>query len=387
MAGESGAAALTPEALMRAAEVEAGLCDWGEPAFHRALELMCRSARDEARLEGAAREGFAANLRRLMGNRLRLYADRSRHPQIAEQKIISPLVVTGLPRGGTTILHSLLSQDPDARSPQKWEIDFPSPPPRRETYDCDPRIAVTAAAVEQLDPQFRAMHQVEATLPDECNAIMTMTFRSLNFPAATPLQSYTEWLIDEADMRSAYRRHLHVLQHMQAFAPRRYWVLKAPPHLLWLDVLLETYPDAKVVMAHRDPAEALPSLASLIAFLRRSAGEVDPIDVGEEQLRIWGTAIRKAMAYRTANPNKGQFFDVYYRDFLRDPLATVRAVYQHFGLPLTEAAEAAMRRFLAANQQNKHGRHEYTPETFGMSKGRLRQAFGDYIERYAVPTA
>jgi hypothetical protein len=295
--------------------------------------------------------------------------------------------VVGLPRSGTTILHSLLSQDPAVRSPQKWEVDEPSPPPRRETYDSDPRIAVCAAAVDRLEPEFRAMHQVEATLPEECNGIMMPSLQSLNFWAATRLPAYSDWLLDEADMRPAYRFHKQFLQHHQAFAPGARWVLKAPPHLLWMDVLMETYPDARIVVTHRDPAQVLPSNASLIAFLRRRAADVDPHGVGEEQVRIWGEGVRRTMAYRASAGDDGRFLDTYYADFVRAPLDTVKAIYRHFDLPLTAEAESRMVRFMEENRQGKHGEHSYTPEMFGLSAARVHRDFAEYIDHYRIKTS
>src|SRR6202011_2501091 len=107
-----------------------------------------------------------------------------------------------------------------------------------------------------------------ADLPDECNAFTTMAFCSTNFGARTHLPTYMNWLLHEADMRPAYAFHRQFLQHLQAFAPRDFWVLKSPPNLYWLNTMLETYPDARVVMTHRDPAELMPSIASLIAWIR-----------------------------------------------------------------------------------------------------------------------
>jgi hypothetical protein len=379
---------LRMERLVEQAEAETGLRSWGEPELRPALEILCRSAREETQLGGLALQAFAANLRRLLTTRLRLYADRARHPEIPRQQIRAPLIVTGLPRGGTTILHALLAQDPAARSPLTWEVAAPSPPPRRESYDTDPRIAASEADIETLEPEFRAMHAVGARLPEECNAFTTLAFASLNFWASTPLPAYVDWLLsDEADLRPAYALHRHVLQHLQAFAPGAYWVLKSPPHLLWLDRLLETYPDARIVVTHRDPAQLMPSNASLIAFIRRRSGAVDPHAVGAEQLRVWGTAMQRLMAVRASGAHADQFVDVYYADFVRAPLETVRRIYGHFGMALRPEAERRMARFMAENRQEKHGKHIYTAGEFGMDAASLRSAFADYVERYRIPLA
>lgn len=376
---------LDAERLMRAAEIEAGSQDWGAPPFREALDRLLASARAEARLEGERAIAFAANIRRLMVRRLRLYADRAAHPEIARQKIVAPMIVVGLPRSGTTILHALLAQDPAARSPLRWEIERPSPPPRAESFADDPRIAAAQADVDRLPATFRAMHAMGAQLPEECNSLMTMAFLSPNFGATARLPGYARWLIEEADLAPAFALHRHVLQHLQAFAPRDHWVLKGPPHIYWLDALLAAYPDARIVVTHRDPADVLPSNASLIAFLR-GADATGKLQAGQDQIDEWGAGLRASTAYRATGAHADQFVDTHYADFMRDPIAVVRRVYDRFGMVLTPEAEARMRAFMAENAQGKHGHHDYAAADFGLERDTLHARFADYIRAYGIET-
>lgn len=185
---------LDPDALQRQAEAETGAADWG-PALDPALSRLCRSARDEAGLSEQGEARFAAQLLALLKTRLQIYADRTRHPEIAAQDIVAPLIVTGLPRSGTTILHGLLAQDTRVRSPQRWEVEQPSPPPRSASYRNDPRIAKSQARVDALPAAFKAMHAMGATLPEECNSVMQLAFASPNFVATMAVPSYMRWLL------------------------------------------------------------------------------------------------------------------------------------------------------------------------------------------------
>lgn len=380
------ASVLNPDRLIRQAEGGTGLTDWGPLPFRPGLEALCRSAVDDAKLKGPVLDGFAGNILGLIKTRLLLARDRRSHPEIGRQSIVAPLIVIGLPRSGTTILQALLAQDPRARSLLKWEVDVPSPPPTAAHYHDDPRIALCAAGVAKLDPQFLAMHTVAADLPEECNAAMTLSFCSHNFGATAYLPGYMNWLMHEADMRPAYAFHHQLLQHMQAFNPREFWLLKAPPHLCWLGTLLATYPDARIVMTHRDPAEIMPSNASLIAYLRGLSGPVDPLLIGAEVLDQWGEAIDRAMAFRAHHAAPDQFWDTQYRDFIRAPLEVVRSIYGHFGIDFTPQASAAMQAFLAGNRQGKHGAHVYSAREFGMTPALLHARFRDYIAACAIPT-
>lgn len=376
---------LDPEALCRTAEQTSGLSDWGEPPFREALSRLCASARDESGQDEAGQVRFAARLTTLLVMRLKLYADRAAMPEIARQQIAAPLVVTGLPRGGTTILHALLAQDPAARSPQSWEAAEPSPPPRAASYASDPRIAAAQTRIDSLPDTFRAMHAMGATLPDECNSFMQLAFLSPNFGASLNLPSYMAWLIEEADIAPAYALHRHVLQALQAFAPRQWWTLKAPPHLWWPEALFAAYPDARLVVTHRDPAEVMASNASLIAFLRGMSGPVDRHFVGSEQVDQWAVGLARMEAFRARSDAPKAIVDVYYRDIVGDPLGVAQKVYAAFGIEFSSAARDAMENFMASNQQGKHGKHDYAAADFGLEPARLRSRFADYIARRVIP--
>jgi Sulfotransferase family len=364
--------------LIANAEQATGHSDWGEPEFRNGLVRLCAST--------GADDALAGQISAQLEKRLYLYADRTAHPEIPAQEIIAPVFVVGFPRSGTTILHALLAADPRARSPLAWEIGAPSPPPRAETALNDPRIAATQAGIEQLPQQFRAMHAMGATLPDEDNSIMQLAFRSLNFAATREMPDYVDWLL-ECDMAPAFALHRHMLQHLQAFHKRDWWVLKAPPHLFALDALFATYPDARIIFTHRDPASIMPSNASLIAFLHEMSGNaVDRAALGKAEAAKWRKGMERAMAFRAQSPQlSDRFFDLQYRDFTTDPMAAVEAVYHWLNIALPAEPRAAMTAFLADSRQGKHGKHDYTPEQFGMSAEAIRAGFSAYMDVYTVP--
>ncbi|MGA2258139.1 MAG: hypothetical protein ABSG53_26025, partial [Thermoguttaceae bacterium] len=58
--------------------------------------------------------------------------------------------------------------------------------------------------------------------------------------------------------------------------------------------------------------------------------------------------------------------DVEYTGLVRDPIRAVRAIYEKFGLDFHPAHEAAMKRWLIENAPQKHGKHQYSLEEFGL---------------------
>jgi hypothetical protein len=377
---------LTVESLLAAARRRTGLDDFGDPAFHEPFRRLLASIDAEARLHLFGRIAARHDLTGMLVNRLQMERDRRQHPDIAAEQIRRPLVITGLPRTGSTFLHGLLAQDPANRTPRHWELRFPSPPPDRLTYDVDRRIARAARDIRwfvRLAPRFPAIHPVGAQLPEECVVILSHAFLSFQFSSTWFVPSYQRWL-DGADLMPAYRYHRQFLQHLQWRCRGERWLLKAPPHLRALPALFATYPDADVIWTHRDPTEVVASVTSLHVVLRQTfSHHVDPLRVGPEVAAMLADDIRCGVESRLggcAPPER--FFDVWYEDLVADPLAAVQRIYRHFDLPLSDAAERAMRSYLATHKKDGHGPHVYTLAEFGLDAARERERNRLYLDRF-----
>jgi hypothetical protein len=380
---------LDEQGLLDAARRATQLDDLGDDGFREPFRMVLQGLEAEARLTLVGRMAARQDILGLLANRLRLEEDSKRHPEIGAQEVPRPLFIVGLPRTGSTLLHHLLAQDPASRVAQAWEVMSPSPPPEARTYRTDPRIAKAArqlAWFDALTPDFKAIHPLGAQLALECIAIMSPTFLASRFHTSYHVPTYQEWL-ERQDLRPAYRFHRRFLQQLQWRAPAQRWVLKAPAHLFAFDALLETYPDARIVQTHRDPLTVLASVASLTAVLQRAfTDELDPFEIGREVSRRWTNGLEGAMRLRRSGRVAAErFHDVHYHELVRDPMAVVRRIYAHFEMPLTEAAETAMRRFLAENPKDRNGAHRYSLGTFGLEADDLIRRFKAYREYFGVP--
>ena len=374
--------------LLDKACAQTGLEDFGDNSFREAMRVLFRAYETEAELSFVGRICVREDSVRLLNNRLRLVADRRRHPAIAAEAIRRPLFITGLPRSGTTFLHALLAQDPAHRAPQVWEVMHPSPPPEKASYATDARITTTARELKWLDllmPDFETVHLIDARLPQECIAITSHDFRSYTFESMYNVPSYRAWH-DRQDKRPVYEFHRHFLQHLQWRCPGQRWVLKAPSHLLALEALLQVYPDACIVLTHRDPLKVLASCASFTEVLRGGFSDhIDKASLAQEVLQRWVEGSGLAVKYRQAPGNlQQQLFDVHYLELLRDPMSMVRRIYAFFDLELTGAAEMAMERFLRANPKNKGGVHRYSLEEFGLNPETERRRFQFYLDFFGI---
>jgi hypothetical protein len=365
-----------------------GLRDFGDTTFRTPLRILLRSFEEDARLNLIGRITVHSEMVRLLTNRLRMQHDRSSFPGIAQEKIRRPLFITGLPRSGTTFLHALLAQDPACRAPQVWEVMHPSPPPETATYRIDPRIERTRRELSFIDvlmPDFDKCHSIEAVLPQECISMTDHSFLSYLFESMYFVTSYRNWH-DRQDKRPAYEYHRRFLQHLQWRCPGAPWVLKAPSHLMALDSLFEVYPDAQVVLTHRDPLKVLPSCASFAKVLRQPfTGPIDLKALGAEVSRRWSDSaslLTRLRCEQKQSPNS--FFDVCYLDLVRDPMMVVRSLYRHFDRELGPEAQAAMERFIASNPKDKRGAHLYTLEEFGLDPAQERHNFKMYTDYFGI---
>jgi hypothetical protein len=375
-------------ALISKARARTGLNDFGDEALLQRLEILLESFRADAHLNFVGQICVHSDVLRVLCNRLRLVEDRKRNPGIADQVIRRPLFISGLPRTGSTLLHALLAQDPTNRVPMVWEVMHPSPPPETATYDSDPRISRTEAELKWLDvliPDFRRVHLIDARLPQECIAILAHSFMSYVFESMYFVSSYRIWHEDQ-DKVPAYEFHRQFLQHLQWHCPGARWVLKAPSHILALKTLFQVYPDAGMILTHRDPHKVLASCASFSEVLRSPFTNcLDRNELGAEVAQRWEKGARLAIQFREDNADlKERFFDVACADLVRKPMVVVQQIYEHFDMPLTEEAKGAMQRFLAEHPQNKYGVHEYSLGQYGLDDETERQRFRFYTDYFGI---
>ena len=367
---------LKTEPLMAAARRRARLVDFGDETFREPLHRLLDSCESEARLNTIGKLALSEDILQLLINRLQIQRDRHNWPGIGEETIVAPLFILGLPRSGTTLLHGLLAQDHDAFSaPITWEVMFPSPPPALGEKGRIKRAERMLWCFRLLAPEFQKIHPVSAYLPQECIAIMSHTFMSDQFAAMYNIPAYESWLKTQ-DKRPVYQFHRQFLQHLQYGRPARRFVLKAPHHILSMEALFATYPDALVVQTHREPLEILPSAASLTMVLRSVFADfVDPAAIGNEITNFWEDAFEKFLVARKGLRHDA-FVDVEYADLVRDPIGVIRKIYDRLGRDLSCDAELRMRTYLEANSPSKYGRHSYTLAAFDMDPVSLSERFG-----------
>jgi hypothetical protein len=379
---------LNADELLASATADTGLTDYADPTlperFAVAVDHLNSLGMDAAGIAAAAQV-----CRWLLTSRLEFIEDRDRYP-IADEVIDAPMFVTGEPRSGTTLMHAMMSVDPEARALRFWEVMYPSPPPGLAGSD-DARRARADDDWREINakmPKWLHSHPYNDMLGDglpEDERTWAFDFRVMT-PTAwwrVPMQSLVGGLATDATAQ--YRLHKAMLQQLQYARPRKCWVLKGF-HGFRLNEMFATYPDATLVWLHRDPVQVAASRTMMMADIMD--GIVGPVDLLAEAKKHLEMT-RDSIANTMTNPmvDDPRILHVRYTDFIADQVATVRRYYAFGRRKLTAQAESAMRSYLADNRGDRHGKFRYSTQLLtdiGEDLDALHEEFRPFRERFGV---
>lgn len=377
--------------LMRQASDTTRLSDFGPRDFVEPLYRLVEALNREAQLNAT---GMMAQHNRLLGllvNRLRVEEVYRRNPEINDEKIAVAVCIVGLPRTGTTMLHKILASDGRFQFPRFYEVRYPVAPDCLQAGARDDRVDLVAAELDgflKLSPELAAIHPLSTTGAEEEVGLIEHSFFSTSPEAFNYLPNFGFWL-GAQDNRPGYEYLIRLLRLLQWQSRRRGgctgpWILKSPHHLHYLDLVLEMFPDALVVLTHRDPAQTMPSYASMITALTHMGSDaVDPVKVGAYVLERFSRSLERATAIRDAHPER--FLDVHYRACIDTPLEVIRGLYARIGMSFPSSVEQHVQDWLEENRRDKRAIHTYSAAEFGFSEAELQRRFAAYRKRFILP--
>ncbi|NNE19228.1 MAG: sulfotransferase [Myxococcales bacterium] len=386
-----GGKPITVGGVLSDARRKVGLDDFGEEGFLEPLDVLVDSINREARLNPVGHMIIRGRIVGVLTNKLVAQDTIKRHPEILDIEVEAPIVVAGLARTGTTMLHRLIAQDRAIRSLASWEAINPAPAKHKAGQKKDPRFAQAAAVAKGLkymSPGFFAIHPAEPDAPEEEVILLEQAFLTTTPEAMMNVPTYSKWL-EAQDHVPAYQALRRMMQYLQWQRPGIgkdvRWVLKTPHHQEYFDPLLEVFPKALLVHTHRDPLKTSPSLFSMLTHLQMIfSDEVDPNRVASHWLGKIENMARRTLATRERVGDRG-FIDVSYYDLIRDPLPDVARIYEAAGLELTTPTVRLMEASQKVNKQHKYGRHKYSLADFGMTNEDVESRIATYRARFDVP--
>lgn len=379
----------TDDVLDRAAE-RTGIAEIDSDSWRPGLAIVLHEVNTSPAFTPHGRDNVVSDCISALARRMRMSDYLKSFPEVLETPVTRPLFVLGMPRTGTTVISNLLDQDPARRSLLYWECMDPVPPPATETLRTDPRCLAQLEEQRNMlaairDANISIPHWDDADAPVEDMFIHNQDFKGLVWDAYMATPRYAEWLINEADMSSAYQYQKRYLQVLQSKAPG-VWSLKMPSHSVHIDTLLDVFPDARLIWAHRDPYKAAASLGNLWKLPKMTVLNADAIDP-----KAWGGNVKAQLKAHVQRPlrarervGEGRFFDMYYHEMMADPLDVIRRIYDWAGDPLTPDVQARMRQWLGEHPQDRFAPYSYSLDEYNLTVDELNPLFAEYLDTFDI---
>ncbi len=374
---------LHPASLMAEATQLTGLAAAPSEDVADALATLTESLNREADLDAFGALAARADLRGKLVNLKRLDEAERRAPAIRQRVVAAPIVITGLPRSGTSFLHAMLALHPSVLAPRTWQTIDPlgaDPAASRARVSRDLRV------FNGLVPELARLHPLSADGPQECSEILGHVFRSLRYETTFSVPSYRAWLAGQdlagQALDHAYRFHRRFLQHLQGDRPDARWVLKSPDHVFCLPSLRRAYPDTVLVFVHRDPARVLASVARLTDLLRSPfARTVDREAIGRQVRDDWLHGMRTIIDAADADP---AILHVRHDELVADPLGQARFILDACGLDRSAEATHPIADMVSADPSGGYGRNQYRPGSYGIDPASFAEVRARYLVRFGL---
>ena len=379
---------LDRETLLQQARDRAGLDDFGDTWFFEPMDHFLDASNREGRLTPDGRASTTEVIVKGLVSRLRMIEDIKRHPEILEEKVEVAGIILGLPRTGSTIFQRLLASAPGMTGLRWYEAQNFAPFPGEDRGHPVERRAYAQTMIDgwlQLAPELASIHPLDPDAPDEEILVLGQMFVSTMVEGMNFVPSFAQWL-NGYDQSKGHEDFKTILQYLQWQDPSRRgakWILKSPSNLPYAELAANSFPDALLIMTHRDPLQTVPSYVSMQAALYKLSATVTDSQVGEfwfRRLTEWMTMFEAARA----RIGEDRFIDIDYKAVGKDPMTQAQRVLSRIGIPVDDRLEAALNEFLAGNKREQRPMHDYSLERFGLDEDAIKQAFAGYRDRYIL---
>jgi len=367
---------------------EVGTDDFGAGDYLPGLKVLLQSMDYDPHFSVTGRRIAWGMVIGVLRGRAQAIQSMKHHPGFDAQPIESPVVITGIPRTGTTALHRLMAVDRRFQGLQTWLLDSPMPRPPIDTWKDYPQFQKTVAGLQAqyaATPEKRATHHRAAEEVHECCMLLRQSFMSNLWNCAWSAATYDAWWQCQSES-SAYRHYYRCVQLIGSNEPQTRWLLKNPGHIDKLDLLFAIFPDAKVIQTHRDPAKAIPSLVSNLMQINTLTEDGRREQRAENMLvrevAKWASAVRKAEQARKRHPDR--IIDVIHAEFHRDPMKVLERIYAFIGMEISGELRLALEQRIEEKPELSRGEHRYRISDYGMTEAQAREPFDEYIRHYGL---
>jgi hypothetical protein len=308
-----------------------------------------------------------------------------------------PVFIVGHARSGTTLMHRLMSADGDKFSYfLYWEMFFPSLLQKkvvralgwvdRHWLGGPIRRRLVAWDDKTYGP-YRHMHNMSLWNAEEDCFALQAAFVSQQWSLDIPMLDVVDFFhVDE--MPAKRRRWMHhyrelVKRQLLLNGENKVHLSKNPVMSGWVDAIIETFPDARIVVMMRNPEECIPSCLTLVeaTWKGKGWGRQDYEQSLEILTGISFEHFHNPHKVLAAHPETPQIV-VDYRQLTAHPRETVHAVYEALGIELGEEFDG----WLAAQAEREkkhHSKFEYSLGEFRLSDEEIQAELAPFYEQYA----
>lgn len=372
--------------------------DFSDPYLHHRLQAQLDLLHLDHGLSFTGRMSMCDTIQGGLRRYLHLQQDFITYPEILKLPVEQPIFILGFPRSGTTFLQNLLCCDPDAYFLSASDLQYPFPERKDWGSVRDKRPQVLQQQTEKLKQMFPVIDQIhDFSSPAECEALFFPNFVDDQLFTAYSPDFMERWgsQVSDNDWLQTYQFHRQQLQHLNWYkqgqsktssvsSPTKHWVLKHIDHMRRLDVLLQVYPDARIIQLFRDPVKFVASTANLACqVLHIHRKTVNPVQIGASVLKQFSTWGHQYQVLREGLPS-GRVYDMQYMDLVSDPILSVEQALTSFGMTMTPAFKVAIQDYVQNRHGHAHKKYPYHPQQFGLSNDSVREAFTDYCHHFNV---
>lgn len=388
-AAESEPVDMTVEAVLGRARRATGLNDFGPMDFTKRVALLLDEVAADDNVWNMHKAQFVDQCVNAAANRLRIERYWYEHPDAHDVVIDRPIDVVALPRSGSTHLENLVAADRRLRHLPVYLAAQPAPQPGEAPGPdgTDPRWSRAAVRWEAMS-QDRIMAAMHEHSPDHAcgeNELQIPDFTTYQWEWMAFVPGFRDYYLSQ-DQTPHYRYMREVLKVItHQFPGDQRWMLKSNQHSEQLGPLLAAYPDAVVVMIHRDPVATIQSLLTMRGLAFKSSRRKLDIDV---HVSYWVDRIermlRRYIRDRSLVP-ESQLVEVMFAEVVRDDVKAACRVLERAGLEVTDESIGDIEAYMAAHPRGKGGRVVYDLDgDFGVSADELRERFSFYTEAFDI---
>ena len=379
----------TADKLLLKARHQAGLDDFGFACFEQDFYIFIQSVEAQGNILPTRQRYFDDYIVGILVNRLRFVEDLKHHPEISQQLLRPPVVITSMPRTGSSKLQRMLAATDSFQAVRYWHIYQFARIPGCADGGIEQRIQKTRDFERWTNstvPGFLQGHPMLTEEAEEEPILMESSFRSSWLACNFNAPDYLAHLMttDHSDAYDYLALQLKYLQ-WQFYADNvRPYVLKSPGNLGNESQLQRIYPPGiKFIMTHRSVEQTVASATKVFDLLKqRFNGAQDKLALGQFALQMFSSAMQQHLQWRKNNP-EAEILDVAFNDLCNDPIAVAERVYDFLRMEFSGTIADQIRRWNQANPRDKHGKNAYSSAMYGIEPHALARLFEEYSEGFA----